>query len=1246
MSENDPTVTFNDFSGGITDNPVSNELNKFEELDNVLITDANKAKSRWGSQVIDATDNRVPLDSAPTAQKVSAVINYKNDDTLFISSARHLYKDLPKVANELLGPVDTNEAFSVATEAAHVSSAEWKNQLFLTNDEDALPIQVYKNGSDAWTLQTAGMPKIAETLNYDPTTALNAAYALANNLQTKLLAHIADFAASGDLEIVTGDTHGTTTVDNIADTSDIAVGDHVIALTNSDIPVSATVLSIGANSVVLSIAATGTNAGGTIMFGRSHLNEDTVAKALIFTTPIANSLASLLVLTNALKNAYSKHIGIAYDEILTAPAAPVHPLAVGLFEEYYYGSSLAAPSRPRLKVARLATAYESQLTSIYGSDLYLPDGSSTANDLHPSGAWTAIAASDWEGIRRTVAAPADATTLAGACKILDNLKIAYNLHERSGSHLFANYNQATSPSIGAVNAGPTIAADWSDLYDYANALKSAIDDHITDSLSHYEIVRDLPPGIQAADATTKETLCELAWEIGYRTWAHIYEASFEIFTLVGTSLNTSADVTITSGDIIGLVGGMLMRESNVRFPQGTILNTFTTGQISMSSVASATTAGLTFKLSFNMNHYAADATVPPNVWGRFNFESPHSVLEFLQSCHTAMQSHMQAEAVHGGSTPLAETETLVAEAPVAYLFGYKLLYRYDFTVGSLDFTDRGPVTFREVEAARLISSPQALTTLPALTNGSTGNYDTANIKLEIYRTLDDESVYHLAKSVACTVTSAEDDIKDEVLADAELLYTEGGVVENYPPQGKYVHIIGDIAMWANIKDGDEELPFQARQSVPGAPYSAPQTFSVDVDNDILGVTSAQGKFMLGTGSSIYRLEGSYDQTGQGFIRADKIANSVGMASHQSCVVVDEGCYFAGTDGFYFTNGFNCQKISGDFNTTYQTLVSTVDKARNIVGTLDPLNNEIHWACRQASGDGANDSTFIYNLKKKAFTTASGSASYAPTAICFFDKQLIRGDSRGYVFKHDPSYTSDPVVDVNVAASLWATRHRHVTVKTVATDCGLPNTKKWGGKVTVHAENEGDLGVQLSSINDRSTEAQALRPIRAIVDVTWGDPLINWDDPEVYWNAKEDFKETRRFPSAGGLRFKTKQIQLESAKLAVWNSDNAGTATVDGAANTVTLDDSATYDWPTDCVGHVIAFAGDDYVTEYEITARAANVLTVADAGNVLPSAAATAWVIRGYPKDMTLHLTGIEFTYKPLTGFNPGFQGGNQGDKS
>lgn len=586
------------------------------------------------------------------------------------------------------------------------------------------------------------------------------------------------------------------------------------------------------------------------------------------------------------------------------------------------------------------------------------------------------------------------------------------------------------------------------------------------------------------------------------------------------------------------------------------------------------------------------------------------------------------------ATSPTATPTSTDVISLSYL--YRFIHKYTYTVGSVTFIDRGPAT--EVAAVDASGSEIAggaacsIASIPVLANGSTDNYDTAssNLKIEIYRTTNFGSNFFYVGEVSNGTTTYSDTTTDAALVDAEPLYTEAGIPDNDPPPlCKVLHIVDDRALFGHCKVGSEVFKTRVYQSVPGDIDSVPLENFATLPDDVVTLSSHKSVPVALCAGSNYRLEGGYDELGGGFISPVVISDTHGCVSQQSAVQTPYGVFWAGHDGFYWTDGYQSLRVSGDLRESYQLIVASDTRKSRVQGKYDSKENRVYWTAQYGSSATECDACFVLDLNwgisdSMPFTTLGGT-SFAPTALEFIGANLIRGHKSGYTFIHRSTLYVDPVVDTSALPSTWASETLIYNLVTIATNFGTSKQRKWVPSCSVICENETNVSLQIVSINDDGRRSGNLKPIRFVDNVTWGDPDVYWGDPAITWNNQGIIDEFRRMP-AGGLRCQFKQAQLTNAHVAIINSETLGTATVDPGALTVTLDNTAAYDWPSASVGYYIAFDHDDYETEFLVLARTNDALTIQTAGGGAPSGSRS-WVIRGKPKGEVLFLNIFTFNF-------------------
>lgn len=574
---------------------------------------------------------------------------------------------------------------------------------------------------------------------------------------------------------------------------------------------------------------------------------------------------------------------------------------------------------------------------------------------------------------------------------------------------------------------------------------------------------------------------------------------------------------------------------------------------------------------------------------------------------------------------LASNPTVTAGAAGARNYLYAFLYHYTYTVGTEIFEDFGPPVLVELNNSGDPSiNPNSISLIPVLSNGATQNWDTTVIKVYIYRTEDAGDVLYKIGEVTNGITVFSDNVADSIAVDNEPIYTEGGVLENEPPPlCKYVHVVNNIGFYGHIKEGSEVFPNKYRQSVPFDIDSCPGQLEGQVEDEIAGISSVQSIPIILCKRHIYRIEGIYDETGQGFSNPVRISDTAGCVSALSIVQAENKIFWAGNDGFYVSDGYSCQKISFHLNESYASMLSEISDSRRIVGIYDEKKRTIKWALTSDSASLDNDTIFILDLyygvsSESTFYSWSGGASFRPTSIVMFDGYLYRADTRGYVLKHDENLYTDAKIDTLVSASLWKRQTIIYNYRGPASNLNYANLRKWVTKFLITCRNRTNISIQPNAINDDGLVVRPLKEIRWRKNFVWGDPEFIWGSPECVWNAEGLIEALRWFP-AKGLRCSYIQMQITNSYTIITNSDTLGDATVNNTLKTVTLNNAVAADWPVQSVDYYISFEEDDYTAQYLVTVRTDDTLTYSDSGNTSPNGTQK-WVLKGYKKDECINL--------------------------
>ena len=335
-----------------------------------------------------------------------------------------------------------------------------------------------------------------------------------------------------------------------------------------------------------------------------------------------------------------------------------------------------------------------------------------------------------------------------------------------------------------------------------------------------------------------------------------------------------------------------------------------------------------------------------------------------------------------GLTPTADTYTATGGSGANYI--YALVRKYTYTVGDVTYIMRSAPQFKDftnIGTATASSSPGiTVGSIPVLSNtsGAGEHYDTSVIKVEVYRTTNNGQVLYYVGEVTNGTTSYSDTTTDDALVDAEPLYTESGEAENLnPPKCKFVHATTDVVVWANgfevntVGGDGDYLPNRVWFSKPGAGWAVPGEFHVDAEEAVVGVSSVNSVPLIFCKGCVYRADGQFDALGRGGVVLKKINDKVGCVNNLSIVQSMDGVFFAGQDGFYFTDGYKVQPLSGNYRKTYRQLVNTSERQRKICGTYDVINGWVLWAVRsEKENTNENGRIFCFNTERMSITTWS------------------------------------------------------------------------------------------------------------------------------------------------------------------------------------------------------------------------------------------------------------------------------------
>lgn len=1227
-----PTLTFADFSGGITERSVPGGPSRYQTADNLLIDNEKSLYSRPGFEIFSSTAYQLGA-----AERVARLVNFSNDSELIAAQNKNVYYISGGAWTSLLGPT-SNNPFNTNTASSLISEAQWNKHLYLASNSGDAVLKLYRDSGNVLRLRTAGLPKPSVSAVYaDAAAKLAAAITLAEDIKDSLSAHVNDFGVSPAAHL-SKDTTVDTALDALVTPTNLSelITYTTTLRTNYNLHLDDTFLN-GSAQNFHNEEAKPSGGGDYIHDGLLNLKAD----PSLPTDANVNTIEEVVRILNDLRNRYNWHV-----------VAPVT----------HNNATQTSTDWGDHQVTTAAINLEST-TPLVASNVYplirYANYLKSEYNTHAQALLTGNKFGHLEADSSNLVRMDDANDLQTAVGLLGCIAYHYSIHIES-----ANRKRERGSHAGFY--GPTDQNQY--VFNGDLTLGSATITNVTPDPTSSP---DLPSGFKiikvAADTSDPYTgWSQTATQTTYFEAA--YATSSDTATTITLSggaagaLQTIADLTMAfhwnriHRDIErNTTAAVVNADMKLRF-QGAVdfslvdVESITDFAMSLAQMLKAhETSGFTIIptsliISGGVSTqllYKPDYSYYYNAYtGTEEWIQPHSfaltgTAGFIQSAFFPSSSTVRTTfpTLEGQGYFEGPAGTFTdALTVVNYL--YKLVRSYDYTVGTLNFTDlSAPSDAISVSAVEsqvdptggdtgLALDPNMFASLPVLTNTSAQNYDTSNIVLEIYRTIDGGTSYYKAGEVTNGTTTFSDYVLDSALVENEELYTNGGVVANdAPPLAKYIHVYGSRMYYA--------IGNKVYQSLSQDPDSVPEDFFDEFEEDVTGISSTRSSLVVFTAQSVYRMEGEFNDLGQGFLRHESILNKTGCDSPQSIVKTDNGIFFAGKDGFYYTDGTQCLRVTDSIE-TFLAFTSTSAKRNRIQGVYDDTRKKVYWTIQNNNSLSDPDIVYVLDLQfgiiKDAtpFTTFSGGfdsyAGFRPTALAVYNKTLHYGDNSGYVMKQTDSLNYDVKRDTGVAATSWAVRSILWNYKGTDFNYGDSKNRKYGTDLFLRFEQESNLSVQVKADADKGRLVDTLPIIRSRKLTDWSDSKIDWISSLYTAKPGDIIDETRKVPSNGGLRYLYRAIEMKNAYCVIVSSTdpksmmgNVNIANVSGNTWSVTLIESATRKWPLYSVDYYIRINDVDY----PVTVRSSDsVVRVSDSGlTALSVASNVEFEMWGYPKN-------------------------------
>jgi hypothetical protein len=508
------------------------------------------------------------------------------------------------------------------------------------------------------------------------------------------------------------------------------------------------------------------------------------------------------------------------------------------------------------------------------------------------------------------------------------------------------------------------------------------------------------------------------------------------------------------------------------------------------------------------------------------------------------------------------------------------------------------------------------------TNSSIENYPTSTMKMCVFRTKANGTVpyYVMEEDMSVDIT--------DTLYDSQL-GAEGyqGLVEgnwNDPPPLAYFHTSVKASAWyfGGVDPDSESLyPNRVWKGKPNKFDGVPSGNFVDLEGDVGTAIDHAGAYPVAFfRNKCFRLEGDFDASGGGAVRAVVISNTEGAVSQDTCRTTN-GIYFMSANGFCFTDGYKVYNLSEHFKYRF-SLLQDMEEASI---AYDAINNRVFFGVQDLDLSDVDGNNTAYVMDERfssqeagSFTTMGADDDFQPTAMHYDAKnrRMIFGDAQGFLFILDEDNTYDYQVDGSLFTTVTTTKAIVYDYISTAFSFGDEIATKWVTELYGIFKNlTGKLSIDAWSHNDDKSTSAPFGPIRE--RKTFGSGM---------------HRIMRMFPK-GHIACTYKQVQIKKGLVNLFRSDDYEVANVSvvGFTGTATLGQ----DWPdgddgSNLVGYSIYFDTDDYDVGYIILAKSGHNITLDNDGATLAPDASAKWIIRGYPKDETIEMHSLAMTYDIL----------------
>lgn len=1010
-------LEFNDFSGGITENILQGDPRRYQYCDNFFITVDHKLKMRPGFLADGENSSQI---AGFEGQRINNYHLVHNDSVRMPQVSRSLFTldAMTGSWTQVLG-IAGKQALSGGDQFSQTTFSEFQRVLYFATDDGvqgALPSKVYLNTSNVWVARTAGLPRSWVNGVYTDSTLLAKCITNANALRASMVLHLQDAKYS---------------TFHIPALNEISPGQLHVNIDNSALCYFQ-----------------------TVTFGILD------PRPAVIPTPLGpcSDQATMFALVNAINTAFTEHIGDAMKNSWGTQVGlgTVNPTPKPNYHQDNgtYAYAFSAPDFPFQRTKGPGAVLQANSTPTT-----VTEAASMLDDVLQKWNWHRLSVNthDWqndqtqfdrysplcsaiapvtEGNQAFSTITPDWSDIIG---FANNLKFLYNSHVTNNPTGFAVGGHKMRDNF-LYNAGYECrladATDLNSAFLLIYWCRSLYQMHIYDAqLLQTEFINATYSSTAGSNTITSVNAIGSGVAVGPLLGNYFIEGNGSVLVANANKYNGNGVYT-TARVLQNNVAGTFVVDSQWLITGSALTVQLTNQMYHRNTSTYGTSAFTNGSIDQTIDSLSDDVTtvgVDTQTW-----------LLLGQDLFFTLANHMQNDSVHqfGGS---ASWGTKILSVPYQPFFlpatetvTYAMFYQHQYTVepNGIEYLVRGnpvfstpmeiavpypvgstPVNlFPTVFTARPIVTTHGnnLTNLPVLVNDAVTNYATNKVTLELYRTTDGGQTFFFLASLANGTTSYLDIVNDSLagvdgsnsLDEGETLYTSGGVVgDDQPPICKYTHILNGVTYWGAVVDSGQYFPNRIRQSKPNAPDSSPASFFDDFDSPVVGISSARNNLIVLCSTSIYRESGQFNTQGQGSLSHENISDTLGCLNTKSIVQTEIGVFFAGTDGFYYTDGYQIINITFELKDTYAALTKSDIQQRGIHGVYDKIQRRIWWTMRTGDFDSDASIVWVYYLNygvkpSGVFTTISNGLNFRPTSLIIQRGVAYYAHEAGYLLKMD------------------------------------------------------------------------------------------------------------------------------------------------------------------------------------------------------------------------------------------------------